>query len=478
MKDLYTEEEKTLLARTLADKGLINYAIAIDSKYEPAWFHEVIASKLEQAYYNLEEGKRTRIIIEIPPRHGKTDLSSIKFPSWVLGKRPQTEIILTTYAQDLASDFGLATRDLMNSQNYKVIFDTKLRADSKAKAKWLTDKGGGYTAVGVGGPITGKGFNIGIIDDPIKNREEADSEVIRESVWKWYRSTFLTREEGNGAIIIIMTRWHDDDLVGRILAEDNDWEVIKFPAIAVQDETDRKQGEALWKEKFPLEILEDRRKNLGPYEFSSLYQQDPVDEESREFKQSWFKYRTLEELSRMNTRKFVTIDTAYKQAEANDFVGVTLNMVDRENMWNLMTWKLKVSPKEFIDFLFKLHSDYSPELFGIEEGAYNVVIKPFIEDEMRKRGIFFKITELKHNQQNKHLRIRGLIPRYSSGSIFHIEGMCNELEEELMRFPKGIHDDVVDSAAYQLDVAKAPRVKPMVASKPARPFYGDREVAF
>ena len=463
-----------MIGAKAARETLIEFAIVIDERYKTSWHFEIIAQKLQMAYKGVLENKRSRIILELPPRHGKSELSTKKFPAWSLGKSPEIPVIVTSYAQDLATDFGMSTRDLMNSDNYQAIFSTRLRADTKAKAKWLTKAGGGYTAVGVGGPITGKGFKVGIIDDPIKNREEADSLVIRDKIWKWYTSTFLTREDGNGAVIIIMTRWHDDDLVGRILNNEGaeEWDVVKFPAIAEKDEQYRKKGEALWLERFPLSILNKRKNDLGPYDWSALYQQDPVDVENQEFKKEWFQYRTMEEITRLSTRRFVTIDPASAMREKSDFIGCVINCVDRENKWNFASYKLKMNSADLINFLFKIDNDWKPEVFGIEEGVYEQVIKPFLEEEMKKRNQFLKIIALKHQQQNKHLRIRGLIPRYSAGGIFHIEGMCVDLEAELIRFPKAINDDVADAGAYQLQIAEPPRVtEPAAASEPLKPYY-------
>jgi len=443
---------------TGAREKLIDFAIATDKSYKVGWHHEVIASKLQEAYQKVIRGERARIILEIPPRHGKSELASIKFPAWVLGKSPEFPVILTSYAQDLAVDFGSATRDLMNSASYQAIFKTRLKSDSKAKAKWNTEEGGGYVAAGVGGPITGKGFKIGIVDDSFKNREEADSETIRESRWKWYRSTFITREDGNGAIIVIATRWHDGDLIGKILASPTagDWEVIKMPAIAEEDETYRKQGDALWPYRFPLEVLNKRKADMGPYEFSSQFQQNPVDEASREFKQHWFKSRSLEEVLKLSTRRFVTIDAAWALKDKSDFIGIAINYVDNENNWNLNAYHVKCNSMELIKLMFKINEDVQPEKFGIEEGAYERAIKPFLDDEMKKRGKFFEVMTLKHEGQAKPIRIRGLIPRYSSGSIYHLDKQCADLELEAARFPKGIHDDTLDAVAYQLQVAEAP----------------------
>lgn len=456
------------IIKQAAINNLIGFATVIDKNYEPSWHHKLIASELQSAYESVCRGERARIILELPPRHGKSDLATLKFPAWVLGRTPAMPIIVTSYSADLAADFGLATKDLMSSDIYQHLFETRLREDAKARAKWMTQDGGSYTAVGVGGPITGKGFAIGIIDDPIKNREEADSLVVRDSLWKWYRSTFLTREEGNGAIIVIMTRWHDDDLVGRILSSEgsDQWKVIKLPAIAEQDELYRLQGEALWPQRYPLEVLETRKRDLGPYEFSALYQQDPVDEAAREFNKEWFQYRTLEEVLRLSTRRFITIDPASAMRDKSDFIGIVVNFVDLESKWNLMSYKIKVDSMGLIDFILKLHGDYHPESIGIEEGVYQQTIKPFFQEECRRRNIYPHIVELKHQQQNKHLRIRGLIPRYSTQSILHITGMADELEGELIRFPKAINDDVADAAAYQLQIAKGGKPIQFQASPP------------
>ncbi len=472
MNNLSEEEQKELIATKAAKDNLIDFAIVTDKKYQANWHHEIIAEKLQNAYEKVKRGERARIILELPPRHGKSEEASIKFPAWVLGKDPDFPIIVTSYSQDLSTDFGLATRDLMNSANYQAIFNTRLRADTQAKAKWLTKSGGGYNAVGIGGPITGKGFKIGIVDDPIKNREEADSEVIREKHWKWWLSTFLTREEGNGAIIVIATRWHDDDLIGRILKQAkeqgrlDEWEVIKFPAIAEEDEECRSKGEALWPYRFPLEILNKRKQDLGPYEWSALYQQNPVDEESREFKKDWFHSRNLEEVLKLETRRFITIDPAWALTDKSDFIGITINYVDKENKWNFRSFRIKFDSVELINLMFKLNEEVSPEKFGIEEGAYTSAIKPFLDEEMKKRNKFFTVEPLKTKGKAKNLRIRGLIPRYSAGSIFHIEKECSDLEEEEARFPKGVNDDTLDSAAYQLQIAQQPESRKPYKQKP------------
>lgn len=475
-------ELRNSVVRKAARDNFLDFCVATDKRYDPQFFHREMAKKLQEVYERVLKGESPRVMIFMPPRHGKSETSTKKFPAWVLGKSPEFPIIVSTYSQDLSTKFGQGTRDLMGSVNYQAIFDTRLRSDTQAKASWMTNQGGGYEAVGVGGSITGKGFKLGIVDDPFKNDEEAESEVIRDKVHDWYKTTFYTRQEGNAAIVIILTRWHDDDLAGRLIMEQSEsetngdshfdkWEIINFPAIATHEEKFRKEGEALWPAKFDLEKLERTKKTLGPYKWSALYQQNPVDAESQEFKREWVKHRPLEEIKRLSTRNWLTIDPASAMRGDSDNIGATLNMVDRENKWNLMTWKLRMNAMELINFLFFVYEEYGFEKVGIEVGAYKDVIKPFLDAEMRKRNIFFDVIELQHNQIAKVLRIRGLVPYYSSGSVYHIEGMAKDLEEEMWRFPKGVHDDVLDSAAYQTQIAVPVNFVKVEASAPMLPYY-------
>jgi hypothetical protein len=460
------EKAKEIVLKTAAQNDLISFSQILDARYTPNWHHEVIAQKLEAARQRVEQGKNARLILELPPRHGKSEEATIKFPAQTLGIHPEWPMIVASYSAELAEDFGLKTRDTLNHEHYQAIFNTKLRQDTQARGRWLTEQGGGYTATGVGGAITGRGFKIGIIDDPFKNREEADSEVIREKVWNWYTSTFYTRQEGVSAIIVICTRWHLDDLVGRLLRQQeelkaanlpcDEWERVRFPAIAEYDEEYRKKGDPLWPQKFNPEALEKIKNAIGIYDWSSLYQQNPISSEYQEFKESYFKQRSWQEIERLKTRRFITIDTAVSKAAAADFTGIVRNFVDKENNWNLKAYRMKIDPRELIETIFTLYHQDKPEKIGIEKTIYLQALKPFLDEEQRKRNTFLPIIELDHNQTHKETRIRGLLPRYQSGSVFHITGECKDLAEELLTFPKAIHDDVMDSLAYQLQIAEPP----------------------
>ena len=213
----------------------------------------------------------------MPPRHGKTELASVRFAPWLLSRRPQASIIAATYAQDFADELGRKARAVMQSPVHRWLAPQAcLAQDNRAVSRWMTVAGGSYYAVGVGGPLTGRGANVLLIDDPHKNRAEAESKTARDTVWDWFRSTAYTRLEQGGSVVIIMTRWHQDDLVGRCLDTGEQWDVLSLPAIAEQDETHRRAGEALWPDKYDVAALDQIRRTVGEREWAALYQQRPA----------------------------------------------------------------------------------------------------------------------------------------------------------------------------------------------------------
>src|SRR3990167_2342020 len=443
------EAKIELAKRELARRKLGWFIRYNNEEYQENWHHSLIIKKLEA----VERGEIRKLMIFVPPQNGKSEIASINFPAWFFGRNPKKAIIAASYNSDLAVSLGRKARNLVNSPEYKNLFSVSLAEDSQAAGRWLTDKGGEYTAVGIGGGTTGRRADVFIIDDPVKDKQEAESPVIQERNIGWYRSVAKTRLSPTGAIVIIQTRWHDLDLAGQILAVEKDWEVILLPAIAEKDEEIRKVGEALWPQRYSLQWLEVQKKDLGTELWSALYQQSPISEESQVFKRSMFQYKTMEEVAKLNTRAFVTIDPAPGKTESADFIGICINFVDKENRWNLIAYRIKFDAYELINLMFKIASDYHIEAFGIEKGMYKDVIKPFLDKEMRQRNKFLSIKELDHQQKNKQLRIKGLQPRYEAKGIFHIEGQCSDLEEELLRFPKATKDDVSDAVAYQNQIA-------------------------
>lgn len=705
--------EKAQLIIDYSRQDLITFAQAIDQTYNPNWHHEEIANALMK----VESGEIKRLMIFVPPRNGKSRLATEIFPTWYLGRNPNKEVITASNTEDLAKDFGRKAREIVAEPLYNSIFNIGLKQDEKSASKWRTSSGGSYTSVGIGGTITGRGAHLLIIDDPIKNAEDAQSVLFRNKQWDWYRSVAYTRLMKNASVIIILTRWHTDDIAGRLLEQAEEggdkWHIIKFPAIAEEDEKFRKKGEALWQSEFPLKKILEIKRVVGPYVFSctpketpilmadwtfkriedvrpgdmimgfelgsqknrshlkktivkrtftkmdtvydmemesgrtirctkdhrwftgrkegrdakgnykgrkqyapakigsklrfsiepvfkedlknpldwaylsamidgeghigkntltlcqsaegnnlkvseriiatlkklgidynesylkrekytwrdiynwqirnprdiytkllafgmcakenqiqkrlyervgkltreqdkvidiknpkeeqvyaletgtgnyiawgylssnSLYQQEPITNESQLFSDSWFKYRDACDVDALSTRNFLTIDTAVSQTNTADYTGFCDNRVDAQNFWNLSAWRERINPKDLLDKLFFLHQNNRYEKIGIEKTMYTQVIQPFLDEEMRKRNQFLPIVELQHGGVRKEERIKWLIARYSSGSIYHIRGKTQDLEEELVTFPKSKFDDVSDAVAYQTQIAQS-----------------------
>jgi len=442
-----------LMINQRARSHLIDFLIATNPKYEPNWHHEVIANELEHIEAFGDRDYKV-LLVFVPPRHGKSELCSIGFPAWYLGRNPEKEIITVSYSAELAQDFGSKTRSTVGSETYPFT-GVSLKEDEQAKAKWRTNRGGSYTSVGVGGAVTGRGANVLIFDDPIKNREEAESEVSREKVWQFFTSTAFTRLEPKGVVVVILTRWHIDDLAGRILKNpqlSKRCKVIHFPALATQKEIHREVGQPLWPERFPVESLKEIQQTIGPYDWSALYQGSPILTERQEFKPEWWRKVPQSSVDVMNTRNFLTIDTAISKKSSADYTGFCDNSVNQENFWHFKAWRMRLGPEELVDAIFTLYLKRKYEKIGIESTVYLDGLKPYLDAEQRKRNVFLPIVELSHNQTKKEIRIRSLIPRYAARQIFHIEGECAALEEEMLQFPQGVHDDVLDACAYQSQI--------------------------
>jgi predicted phage terminase large subunit-like protein len=428
----------------------MDFSILTNPNYRPNWHHEELAKKLEA----VERGEIKRLIVMMPPRHGKSQETTINFPAWFLGRNPNKEVITASYAADLALDFGSKTRDLISDEVYQAIFpDVRLKEDERAKGRWMTNRKGTYTSVGVGGPITGRGAHLLIIDDPIKNREEAESDTIRDKVWNWYTSTAYTRLEKDAAVIVILTRWHQDDLAGRLLeaadAGGEHWEVVRYPALSLEDEPYRKTGEALWPQKYDVAALNTIRKTVGLYDWSALYQQEPILSENQEFKQEWFQYFTDDELPH-DIDVYALVDLAISKEKTSD--NASVQVIGKNplapNIFKLEDLTGHLDPGQIIDYLFHLKAKYrgSFKRAGIESVAYQKSLIFFLTEEMKRRQTYFDVVELKA-EKRKEDRIRGLIPLYKAGVMFHRK-TDTELENEFLSFPLGKHDDRIDAMAY------------------------------
>jgi predicted phage terminase large subunit-like protein len=258
-----------LTRRQAARTDLLGFVRYTFPGYRVGRPHRLIAEKLEA----VERGKVTRLMVMAPPRHGKSELVSRRFPAWFIGRNPGKQFIGASYGADLAGDFGRDVRNIVGSPEFAALFPgVALAEDSSARNRWHTNQGGSYLAAGVGSAITGRGAHVLVLDDPVKDREAAESSTIREATWAWYRSVAYTRLMPGGAVILTLTRWHEDDLAGRLLAERENggdvWDVLELPAL---DE----DGEALWPEGYDAAALAQIRGAIGERDFSALYLQRP-----------------------------------------------------------------------------------------------------------------------------------------------------------------------------------------------------------
>ncbi len=285
LRDNFGSARRALTAalhRREAQKSLIAFAELTHPDYRPSWHHRLLASKLE----DIAAGRCKRLMVSMPPRNGKSELATVRFAPWLFTQRSRLSVALATYSAEFADEMGRKARSVLELPVYRDLWPSaRLAEDSRAVAHWETASGCHYYAVGVGGPLTGRGADVLVVDDPHKNLEEARSKVVRDGVFDWYTSTAHTRLEKAGAVVIIATRWHQDDLIGRLLQEGGEaWEVLSLPAIAETADEHRAVGEALWPERYSLEALASIKATLGEQQWASLYQQRPAPLEGALFK--------------------------------------------------------------------------------------------------------------------------------------------------------------------------------------------------
>ncbi|MCX6148135.1 MAG: phage terminase large subunit [Candidatus Kapabacteria bacterium] len=424
-------------------------------KWELAKHLELINEKL------IKVAKREikRLIINMPPRHGKSELISHYFPFWYLGNNKDENVILTTYSQNFANRFGKRLRSLFREFG-KTFYDMDIHKDYKGASEIKTTKGdGSIYCVGNGGSITGRGADLLIIDDPIKNQQDASSMKLRDNLWDWFQSTAYTRLEPNGAVIVVMTRWHEDDICGRILANEPDqWEVLSLPAIAESedDPLGRKEGEALWSSKFNIDILNQKKQSNGAYFFSGLYQQNPAPLEGGSFPKSLFRYfQTNEEfylldcnntisITKSKCSIFSTMDLAMSLKQTADYtVLITFAVTPDHSVLILDIIRERMESTKHIEIIKQAFAKWKPISIGIEQVQYQTAL---INDAL---NLGYPIKALKPIG-DKLVRSYSISNLLSAGKIYFQQNAhwLHDFENELIHFPKGKHDDQVDAFSY------------------------------
>lgn len=413
-----------------ARNSLLGFTEYTNPVYERANHHEQIAAKLEA----VERGEIDRLMIFMPPRHGKSELASKRFPAWCLGRKPTRQIIAASYNSDLANDFGRNVRNIVAEPEFAQVFpNVSLAADSQAANRMNTNHGGAYVAAGVGTAVTGRGAHIALIDDPFKDREEADSERRRELVWDWYRSTLYTRLMPGGAIVLIQTRWHEDDLAGRILEQEaSQWNVLELPAI---DDA----GAALWPEWYNETALARIKATVGPREWSALYQQRPQPDEGTFFRREWFR-----EWDRLpNLRYYGTSDYAVTDGGGDYTVHRVWGVDPAGDIYRVDGWRAQTASDEWIERKLDLIAKWKPLAWFGEGGVIQKAVEPMLRRRMRERNVHCRLEWLP-SVADKPTRARSFQAMAATGRVHFEPGA--DLSEFLV-FPAGKHDDDVDTAS-------------------------------
>jgi len=454
-----TSEEmarEELAMRILTRKRMLPFVERFNPDYQAGWVHKDICQRLEKFSQDVVDKKSPRLMLFMPPRHGKSTLASVAFPAWHLGRNPEHEFISCSYSGSLAMGFSRKVRNLLREPSYKSAFKTRLDPDSQSAEAWLTTGGGGFVAAGVGGGITGKGAHILVIDDPVKNREDAESQNNREANWDWYTSTAYTRLAPGGGVLVILTRWHDDDLAGRLLKMategGDDWEVVRYPAIAEEDEKYRKVGEPLHLDRYDAASLNRIRKAVGPRDWSALYQQNPVADEGDYFTRSMIKYYDPEDIDEDRMKYYAAWDLAIGKNDRNDYsVGMVIGVDEADKLYVMDIVRGRFDGFEIVEKILDLYVEWKPSIVGIEKGHIEMALGPFLEKRVRERGLYeMYIKDLRTGRRDKEARARAIQGRMQQGMVFLPRDavFTGPLVAELLRFPNGVHDDQVDALAW------------------------------
>ena len=408
--------------------------------------HQIIANEFSE----IANERKGRLIINMPPRHTKSEFASVYFPAWIIGKFPKLKIMQVSHNTELAVRFGSKVRNIIDSPEYKQIFgDVKLREDSKAKGRWETNQGGEYYAAGVGASITGRGADLLIIDDP-HTEQDSMSDIAMERAYDWYTSGPRQRLQPGGSILLVMTRWAEDDLTGRLLKAQTEpkadtWRQISFPAILGS-------GNPVWPEYWELEELEKIKASVPIRNWSAQYMQEPTSEEGAIIKREWWQPWEKESIPNL-VHVIQSYDTAFSKKETADYSAITT--------WGVFFPEEGGAPQVMLLDAIRGKYDF-PELKVVELDVYKywepetVIIEQKasgepLTQEFRRMGIpVVPFTPAKGN--DKYARVNAVAPLFESGAVWypHGEKFADDVIDECASFPHGANDDYVDSTSQAL----------------------------
>jgi predicted phage terminase large subunit-like protein len=417
----------------MARRGLIAFTEYTSRSYRTADHHREIAAHLEA----VERGEIDRLMIIEPPRHGKSELASRRFPAYYLGRNSERGIVAASYNSDLAMDFGRDVRNIVADPIYSNVFrDVKLSTDSKAADRWHTGQGGGYVSAGVGTAVTGRDAELFLIDDPMKDREDANSQRMRDRLWSWYSSVVQSRLPQ--AIILIQTRWHEDDLAGRIMAEMESggerWTILHHPAIL--------DGEALWPERYPIDALERVKRAMSPRDWTALFQGRPAPEEGDFFKAEWFRWY---DEPPAHLTKYGASDYAITVRDGDWTVHGVCGVDPNDDLYLLDISRDQSDSLTGVEAAIDMMQTHKPVAWVEEKAQIEKAIGPFIKKRQRERKCYTYRVQLP-TTGDKMARAQSFRARAAQGKVYLPKNApwVQDLLAELLMFPSGAHDDQVD----------------------------------
>jgi predicted phage terminase large subunit-like protein len=433
-----------LLARRTARRSLVEFIELVSPDTKPAAHHRLLLEHLEA----VEAGVITRLMIFMPPGSAKSTYASILFPPWFLGRNPERSVIGASHAGELAERFGRRVRNLVGAPDYRRVFNFGLSGDNAAAGRWETERGGEYYAVGVDASVTGRRADLGIIDDPVKGRAEADSQTIRDRTWDWYKADFWPRLKPGGRIVLIMTRWHEDDLAGRLLAEQESggepWKVLSLPAEAREnDPLGRRVGEPLWPEWFRPEMFAEAKRDVRNW--SALYQQEPTPESGDYFKAEWIRW--YERRPAIETLRIYGASDYAVTAQGGDFtVHGVIGVDPNDDIYLLDLWRGQEASDTWVEAFLDLLEVWRPIMWAEENGQILRSLGPFIEKRQLERRLFSCYRKQFSSAHDKPTRAQSIRGRMAMGKVYFPRGApwSADLVSEMLRFPAGRNDDQVD----------------------------------
>lgn len=430
---------KELLARQEAATSLARFIDYRDAGYKPSAHHKLLIEHLEA----VERGDIERLMVCMPPGSAKSTYTSVEFPAWFMGRNPMLSVIAASHTQELAERFGRRVRNIVASDPFARAFGFGVAEDNSSAGRWETAKGGEYFAAGVGGSITGRRADLAVIDDPVKSREDADSERSRQKAWDWYTNDMLTRLKPGARQIVVMTRWHEDDLGGRILARERSrWTLIELAMEAMPgDPLGRAVGERLWPDWFTDEMVAVAKMDVRAW--NALYQQQPASEDGDYFKREWLEneYEVLPQ----GLSVYVASDNAVTEGGGDYTEHGVFGMDSAGNHYVIDWWYGQCAPDVWIDSWCDLVKAHNPVCAFGEAGVIRKAVEPFMRKRMQERSVLCRVEWLP-SISDKPTRSRSFQALCSMGRVFwpKYASWKSHVHGQMLRFPAGKNDDAVD----------------------------------